>query len=117
MKTVRHSLCMMATAFSALPTSSFEEWAEDAVQSGEREPNYEQRSEEWKAMRPLLVALPALLRRMLAIREAKLKRIPLDLASRVAEAAIATINDTEFQQRILASTTPEPLAHHDVSSK
>jgi hypothetical protein len=82
-----------------------EEWAEDAVQSGERDPKYEERSAEWKALRPLLVASPALLRGMLAIREAKLRRVPLDLASCavIAEAAIAAINDAELQERIRGS--------------
>ncbi len=36
-----------------------EDWAEDAVQSGKRDPDYEERSEEWKVLRPLLVAAPA----------------------------------------------------------
>jgi hypothetical protein len=39
-----------------------EDWAEDAVQSGQRDVAYEERSSEWSAMRPLLVAAPELLR-------------------------------------------------------
>lgn len=39
-----------------------EDWAEDAVQSGQRDAAYEERSSEWSAMRPLLRAAPELLR-------------------------------------------------------
>jgi hypothetical protein len=39
-----------------------DDWAEDAVQSGQRDPNYEERSSEWAAVRPLLLAVPELLR-------------------------------------------------------
>jgi hypothetical protein len=35
-------------------------WAEDAVQEGKRD--YEERSAEWSAIRPLLVSAPTLLR-------------------------------------------------------
>ena len=36
-------------------------WAEDAVQSGERDSEYEERLDEWKTIRSLLVAAPGLL--------------------------------------------------------
>jgi hypothetical protein len=39
-----------------------DDWAEDAVQGGQPDEDYEQRSTEWKAIRPLLVSAPALLR-------------------------------------------------------
>jgi hypothetical protein len=37
-----------------------DDWAEDAVQSGIRDPDYEERVDEWNAIRPLLVHAPAL---------------------------------------------------------
>jgi hypothetical protein len=37
-----------------------EDWAEDAVQGGERDPRYEERQAEWQHIRPLLVAAPRL---------------------------------------------------------
>jgi hypothetical protein len=39
----------------------FEDWAEDAIQAGERDEVYEERHAEWQAIRPLLVAAPDLL--------------------------------------------------------
>jgi hypothetical protein len=39
-----------------------DDWAEDAVQGGKRDENYEQRSTEWKAIRPLLLFAPAMLK-------------------------------------------------------
>jgi len=38
-----------------------EDWAEDAVEAGERDEVYEERNAEWQAIRPLLVAAPELL--------------------------------------------------------
>jgi hypothetical protein len=35
-----------------------EDWAEDAIQAGERDEIYEERNAEWEAIRPLLVAAP-----------------------------------------------------------
>jgi hypothetical protein len=35
-----------------------ENWAEDAIQSGEPDEDYEQNQEEWQALRPILVAAP-----------------------------------------------------------
>jgi hypothetical protein len=44
-----------------------EDWAEDAVQAGQRDAAYEERSSEWSAIRPLLLAAPELLRGLKAI--------------------------------------------------
>lgn len=38
-----------------------DDWAEDAVQSGIRDPDYEERMDEWNAIRPLLAHAPAFL--------------------------------------------------------
>jgi hypothetical protein len=37
-------------------------WAEDAVQGGKPDEDYEQRSTEWKVIRPFLVSAPAMLK-------------------------------------------------------
>lgn len=37
-----------------------ENWAEDAVQSGSPDPDYEERQKEWEALRPFLEAAPAM---------------------------------------------------------
>ena len=39
-----------------------DDWAEDAVQGGKPDEDYEQRSTEWKAIRPLLLSAPAMLK-------------------------------------------------------
>lgn len=39
-----------------------DDWAEDAVQGDKRDPAYEQRTQEWAAIRPLLLAAPEMLR-------------------------------------------------------
>lgn len=39
-----------------------DDWAEDAVQGGKPDEDYEQRSTEWKAIRPLLLSTPAMLK-------------------------------------------------------
>lgn len=39
-----------------------DDWAEDAVQADERDPDYEERSREWAEIRPLLLAAPEMLR-------------------------------------------------------
>ena len=44
-----------------LADQTLEEWAEDAVQGSELDLDYEQRSAEWSAIRPLLVSAPPLL--------------------------------------------------------
>ncbi len=44
-----------------------DDWAEDAVQPGQRNPEYEERSAEWEGIRPLLVAAPELLKGLKAI--------------------------------------------------
>ena len=38
-----------------------DDWAEDAVQGGKPDEDYEQRSTEWKVIRPLLVSAPTML--------------------------------------------------------
>jgi hypothetical protein len=38
-----------------------EEWANDAVESGQPDEDYEQRNGEWETIRPLLVQAPAML--------------------------------------------------------
>ena len=38
-----------------------EDWAEDAIEAGERDEVYEERNAEWQAIRPMLVAAPDLL--------------------------------------------------------
>jgi hypothetical protein len=38
-----------------------DDWAEDAVQGGKPDEDYEQRSTEWKVIRPILVSAPAML--------------------------------------------------------
>jgi hypothetical protein len=44
-----------------------EDWAEDAVQSDKRDPEYEARNTEWSEIRPLLLSAPALLKGLQAI--------------------------------------------------
>ena len=39
-----------------------DDWAEDAVQRGKPDEDYEQRSTEWKVIRPLLVSAPMLVK-------------------------------------------------------
>jgi len=39
-----------------------DDWAEDAVQGDKRDMEYEERSQEWAALRPLLLATPEMLR-------------------------------------------------------
>jgi hypothetical protein len=39
-----------------------DDWAEDAVQGGKPDEDYEQRSTEWKVIRTLLVSAPAMLK-------------------------------------------------------
>lgn len=39
-----------------------DDWAEDAVQAGKPDEDYEQRSKEWMAIRPLLISAPAMLK-------------------------------------------------------
>jgi hypothetical protein len=39
-----------------------DDWAEDAVQGGKPDEDYEQRSTEWKVIRPLLVSAPVMLK-------------------------------------------------------
>ena len=39
-----------------------DDWAEDAVQNGKRDPDYEERMAEWTALRPILLASPKFLR-------------------------------------------------------
>ena len=39
-----------------------DDWAEDAAQGDKRDPAYEQRTQEWAAIRPLLLAAPEMLR-------------------------------------------------------
>src|SRR5258708_37626811 len=41
-----------------------DDWAEDAVQGGKPDEYYEQRSTEWKAIRPLLLSAPAMLKEL-----------------------------------------------------
>lgn len=44
-----------------------EDWAEDAVQAGKPDPDYEERMAEWTATRPVLLAAPAFLRALVEI--------------------------------------------------
>lgn len=46
-----------------------DDWAEDAVQAGQPDAEYEARSAEWKAIRPLLLAAPAFLKGLQGIVE------------------------------------------------
>jgi hypothetical protein len=39
-----------------------DDWAEDAVQGGKPDEDYERRSMEWKVIRPLLISAPAMLK-------------------------------------------------------
>jgi hypothetical protein len=39
-----------------------DDWEEDAVQGGKPDEDYEQRSTEWKVIRPLLVSAPVMLK-------------------------------------------------------
>ena len=39
-----------------------DDWAEDAVQGGKPDEDYERRSTEWKVIRPLLVSAPVMLK-------------------------------------------------------
>lgn len=44
-----------------------DDWAEDAVQDGKRDPDYEERMAEWTALRPVLLASPKFLQALLEI--------------------------------------------------
>jgi hypothetical protein len=44
-----------------------DDWAQDAVQEGKSDEDYEQRSAEWKLIRPLLVSAPAMLQGLMEI--------------------------------------------------
>lgn len=44
-----------------------EDWAEDAVQAGKRDPDYEERVAEWAALRPVLLASQEFLRSLVEI--------------------------------------------------
>jgi hypothetical protein len=46
----------------SLADQFLEDWAEDAVHSGTRDVEYEERSAEWAIVRPLLLAAPELLK-------------------------------------------------------
>jgi hypothetical protein len=70
-----------------------EDWAEDAVQGGSRNIEYEQRNSEWETLRPLFVAAPTLLRALRVIAEIG-KRADASsarLCSEIAAASMATI--------------------------
>jgi hypothetical protein len=41
-----------------------DDWAEDAFQEGKPDEDYEQRSTEWKVVRPLLLSAPAMLKEL-----------------------------------------------------
>ena len=41
-----------------------DDWAEDAVQGGKPDEDYEQRSAEWKVIRPILVSAPAMFKEL-----------------------------------------------------
>jgi hypothetical protein len=47
-----------------------DDWAQDAVQNGKADPDYETRIQEWRQIRPLLAGAPTLLKALLAIIEA-----------------------------------------------
>lgn len=44
-----------------------EDWAEDAVQTDQQDREYENRSDEWRAIRPLLLSAPEMLRGLRSI--------------------------------------------------
>ncbi len=44
-----------------------DDWAEDAVQTDQQDKEYENRSEEWHAIRPLLLSAPEMLRGLRSI--------------------------------------------------
>jgi hypothetical protein len=71
-----------------------EDWAEDAVQNGNRDCEYEERAEEWKAVRPLLVAAPTLLRALHTIVAGNSGPTPFTLeeCTALARTAIFTIS-------------------------
>jgi hypothetical protein len=71
-----------------------EEWAEDAVQAGKRDLEYEERAAEWKTVRPLLVAAPVLLRALEAIVEGRSGPVPLtpEAFAVIAQTAIEAID-------------------------
>lgn len=47
-----------------------DDWAQDAVQNGKADSDYEKRIQEWREIRPLLAGAPTLLKALLAIIEA-----------------------------------------------
>ena len=80
-----------------LADQTLEEWAEDAVQAGKRDLEYEKRAEEWKTVRPLLVAAPVLFQ---ALRTISASRSPapltLDACAVIAQTAIATMHEAKL---------------------
>lgn len=91
-----------------------DEWAEDAVQAGRRDPDYEGRAEEWKTLRPLLVAAPTLLRGLWAIIAASRRPVPLtpeDYAD-IAWATVAAIDDGNLKDRFSAAIRPAGSSTH-----
>lgn len=91
-----------------------DEWAEDAVQAGRRDPDYEERAEEWKTLRPLLVAAPTLLRGLWAIIAASRRPVPLtpeDYAD-IAWATVAAIDDGNLKDRSSNAIRPASSSTH-----
>lgn len=77
-------------------------WAEDAVQGGKQDEDYEQRSTEWKAVRPLLVAAPTLLH--------ALKEIALLCRDSVAPTAVHCSQIAQRATRGLVDDAPASQA-------
>jgi hypothetical protein len=65
-----------ADRLMGLADEFLEGWAEDAVQSGKPDPEYNARIDEWQVIRPLLVQAPALLAAVQAHERAELETDP-----------------------------------------
>jgi hypothetical protein len=92
-----------------LADRTLEEWAEDAVQKGEPGLDYEQRSAEWSAIRPLLVSAPALFR--------ALKQIASICRGSVAPMAVrcAAIVQAAVDGLVEEEMKPQPLSASDAA--
>lgn len=77
-----------------LADQALEDWAEDAVQAGNRDFEYEEQAEEWKTVRPLLVAAPVLLQALQTISTSRgPASLTQDACVLIAQTAIATMHE------------------------
>jgi hypothetical protein len=80
-----------------LADQTLEDWAEDAVQAGNRDLEYEERAAEWKTVRPLLVAAPVLFQALQTICAPRGPApLTLDACVVIAQTAIATMHEAKL---------------------